>query len=118
MLMMLNRRGRVVLSALGLICALGTAPGAMAQELTAPNSPSAQNELKGATTGLGSSHRFSDAAAAAQHCGNSDPVVWSDGAHLTYDLPGAPGYGKRTGAYGFYACKSEADDAGFQPAPN
>jgi hypothetical protein len=31
---------------------------------------------------------------------------------LTYVMPGAPGYGS---ASGFYACKAEADDAGFQP---
>ncbi len=101
------------LAALSLICALGAAPAAMADGLTAPGSPSAQNEGQGATTGLGTGHRFASTAAAASHCGNSDPVVWSDGAHLTYALPGAPGYGKGQDDYGFYACKSEADGAGF-----
>ncbi len=109
-----KNRGLAVLSVVGLVCALGAAPAAKASALTAPGSPSAQNEGQGATSGLGDSHRFPSAAVAASHCGGSDPVVWSDGYHLTYDLPGAAGYGKGKGGYGFYACKSEADGAGFQ----
>jgi len=93
--------------------ALGAAPSAFAHELTAPNSPSARNEASGATSGLGSSHRFGDIASAQAHCGNSDPVVWSDGNSLGYVLPGSKQYGKATKNYGFYACRSEADDAGF-----
>lgn len=110
-----KNRGLAVLSVMSLVCALSAVPAAMAHALTAPGSPSAQNEGQGATTGLGSGHRFASATAAASHCGNSDPVVWSDGEHLTYALPGAPGYGKGKADYGFYACKSEADGAGFQP---
>jgi len=106
-------KSKNLLFAVSLICALGVAP-AMAHELTAPGSPSAQNEGKGATTGLGDSHRFPSTAAAQGHCSGNDPVVWSDGEHLTYDLAGSQGYGKGKGDYGFYACKSEADAAGFQ----
>jgi hypothetical protein len=113
-----KNRGLAVISAVGLLCMLGSAQVAMADALTVPGSPSAQNEGKGTTTGLGSSHRFSSAAEAASHCGNSDPVVWSDGYHLTYDLPGSQAYGKAKANYGFYACKSEADSAGFQVAPD
>jgi hypothetical protein len=109
-----TNRGLIVLSVVGLVCMLGSAQTARASALTAPGSPSAQNEGQGATTGLGSSHRFATTAEAASHCGNSDPVVWSDGSDLTYDLPGSQGYGKAKADYGFYACKSEADSAGFK----
>jgi hypothetical protein len=116
---MVRKNGwRAVFPILSLVCLIGLAPAAIARVLTAPNSPSAQNEWKGATTGLGSSHRFPDTASAVQHCGNTDPVVWSDGYHLTYYMPGSQNYGKTTGTYGFYACKSEADSAGFNPAQN
>jgi hypothetical protein len=107
-----KNRGLAVLSVVSLVCALGAAPAALAHALTAPGSASAQNEGMGATTGLGTGHRFANPAAAASHCGNADPVVWSDGEHLTYALPGQPDYGKGKD-YGFYACKSEADGAGF-----
>ncbi len=70
------------------------------------------NEDAGATTGLGSSHRFATAAAAANHC-PEDVVVWAPDHGLQYYMPGAAGYA-RSGA-GFYACKMEADDAGFSP---
>lgn len=116
--MIQENHGRAVLAALSLVCALGVAPAAMAQHLTMPNSPSAQNEWKGATTGLGSSHRFGAMADALSHCGSLDPVVWSDGYHLTYYMSGAKEYGKAKSNYGFYACKSEADSAGFQAAVN
>lgn len=112
-----NRRP-AVLSTLSLICMLGSAPAVMAQVPTAPNSPSAQNEWKGATSGLGSSHRFPSVAVAANHCGNIDPVVWSDGYNLTYYMPGSQHYGQDKSKHGFYACKSEADDAGFHAAEN
>jgi hypothetical protein len=112
--MKIKNSGLATLSAASLVCTLGLAQLAMANALTAPGSPSSQNEGKGATTGLGSSHRFSSAAAAGSHCGSGDPVVWSDGYHLTYDLQGSPGYGKAKAGYGFYACKSEADSAGFK----
>lgn len=116
--MILRSGNWAVLTVLALACTLGLMPVAMAHTLTAPNSPSATSEWKGATTGLGSSHRFSSAAEASSHCGADDPVVWSDGYHLTYDLPGSQNYGKTMSGYGFYACKSEADSAGFQQAGN
>lgn len=103
---------------MSLIFLTALAPAAMAQSLTAPNSPSAQSEDSGATNGLGSSHRFANPAVAKSHCGSDDPVVWSDGYHLTYSQPGTENYGKRTGNYGFYACQSEADSAGFHPVAN
>jgi hypothetical protein len=53
----------------------------------------------------------------SQLWGQGVPVVWSDGYHLTYALSGSPGYGKGQADYGFYACRSEADGAGFQAAP-
>jgi len=113
-----KNRGLAVLSVMSLCCALGLSQAARAGALTAPGSPSAENEGAGGTTGLGSSHRFATVAAASNHCGSSDPVVWSDGYHLTYDLPGSQGYGKAKADYGFYACKSEADNAGFKADSN
>lgn len=92
-------------------CGLAFAAAAQAHVMTAPNSPSARNEWKGATTGLGSSHRFPTMAAARRNC-ISDTIVWSDGYHLTYYLAGSKYYGNTK--YGFYACKAEADSAGFQ----
>ena len=116
--MILKSHGQTALSVLGLICTFGMVSTAMAHSLTAPNSPSAQNEWKGGSTGLGSSHRFPDLAAAKTHCGDIDPIVWSDGYSLTYYLPGSGYYGKATSKYGFYACKSESDAAGFHSAGN
>ncbi len=103
---------KTVWFALSLAGALAAAPVCLAQALTAPNSPSAMNQDKGATTGLGTSHRFASRTAALSHCGGSDPVVWSDGSSLSYAMPGSGDYGKSK-QYGFYACKSEADSAGF-----
>jgi hypothetical protein len=77
----------------------------------AQSNPSQMSEVQGATTGLGSSHRFATQDAAATHC-PGDTIVWASRGELTYVMPGAPGYGS---ASGFYACKAEADDAGFQP---
>jgi len=74
--------------------------------------PTQLNETQGATTGLGSSHRFPTRAAAYNHCAN-DTIVWSTSPNLIYDLPNSPNYGK---GHGFYACKAEADSAGFHPA--
>ncbi len=74
-------------------------------------SMSQQSEVAGATTGLGTSHRFKTPDAASNHC-PGDTVVWSSGPDLKYSLPGTAPYGKGAG---FYACKMEADDAGFQP---
>jgi hypothetical protein len=92
-----------VLPALSLLCALGAAPVAMAQ------SSSAMSEAAGATTGLGTHHRFPTTAAAMDHC-PGDTIVWHSGPGMSYSMPGAPAYGKRGG---FYACKAEADTAGF-----
>ncbi len=91
---------------------LAFAPIALAQPAPPPGSPSAINEAQGATTGLGSSHRFPTAAAATAHCFN-DTIVWSSGPDLIYHLPNSATYGKGAG---FYACKAEADDAGFHAA--
>jgi hypothetical protein len=91
---------------LGLLYALSAGSLAMAQ------SPSAQSAAAGATTGLGKSHRFATLDAAAAHC-PGDTVVWSDGRSLTYHLSAEPaGY-----SHGFFACKMEADSAGFTAAP-
>jgi hypothetical protein len=111
-------RAKYLAPAIVLTMVLGAGSASYGQALTAPNSPSASNQALGATTGLGSSHRFARAAAAQAHCGNSDTVVWSDGYHLTYDLPGSADYGKSATHSGFYACKSEADSAGFHAAGN
>jgi hypothetical protein len=97
-----------LLAVLAVSCSLGVASVALAQTLT----PSAQNEREGDTTGLGQSHRFATAAAAADHC-PGDTIVWSASPDLIYVLPGASTYGVGTG---FYACKAEADDDGFSPA--
>ncbi len=86
----------------------GPHPASQAQ----PSNPSGMNEQQGATTGLGASHRFRTAAAAADHC-PGDTVVWLSGRKLVYDLPAAAGYGKGTGQY---ACRMEAEDAGFHNA--
>ncbi len=98
-----------VLPALALIGGLGTASVAMAQSTT----PSTASEDNGATTGLGTHHRFSTVAAAQQHC-PGDTIVWSNGVKMTYHVvaPGSAGKAK----HGFYACKMEADSAGFHQA--
>jgi hypothetical protein len=103
------------LPVLCLVGALGAAPGALAQtSKPLATTPSAINETQGATTGLGSSHRFTTKAAAFDHCAN-DTVVWSASPDLLYVLPSSPDYGK---GHGFYACKAEADDAGFHASGN
>jgi hypothetical protein len=82
--------------------------GAFAQNAM---TPSQMSEVQGATTGLGTSHRFHSVDAAMQHC-PGDTIVWASGTKLTYKMPSAPGYG--VSGHGFYACKMEADGAGFQ----
>jgi hypothetical protein len=72
--------------------------------------PSATSEQQGATTGLGSSHRFRTVADAEDHC-PGDTIVWLTGSKLVYLLPGDAKYGQGRGAY---ACQMEADSAGFQ----
>jgi hypothetical protein len=113
---MMNSNFRIGLLGIALFGALGAYGAALAQSppLAAPvaSSPNAISATQGATTGLGDSHRFPTQAAAIAHCSN-DTIVWSSGPALTYSLPNAAGYGKGSG---FYACKGEADDAGFHPA--
>lgn len=87
---------------------LGLVPTALAQATT----PTAQNEAQGATTGLGTSHRFKTEAAAHGHCAD-DVIVWSSGPDLTYVPSTSPAFGRGNG---FYACKMEADSAGFHAA--
>jgi hypothetical protein len=96
-----------ILPALTLIGGLGTASVAMAQ-----STPSTASEDAGATTGLGSHHRFPTVAAAQEHC-PGDTIVWSNGVSLTYHIVTSGGSG--SGKKGFYACKMEADTAGFHP---
>ena len=97
---------------LGLAAALLIATAAIAAPATEQLTPSAQNEQMGATAGLGESHRFPTAAAATDHC-PGDSIVWLHGPNLTYYLPDTAKYGKGAGSY---ACKAEADDAGFKSA--
>ncbi len=108
------RTGLVGVALFGALCAYGAALAQSPPMGSTPlaNTPSAMSATHGATTGLGDSHRFATPAAAAAHCSN-DTIVWSTGTGLTYTLPNASDYGKGTG---FYACKGEADDAGFHPA--
>jgi len=95
-----------VLPALTLMGGLGTASVAMAQ------SSSSASEDAGATTGLGTHHRFPSVAAAQAHC-PGDAIVWSNGVNLTYHVVSGD---SGTASHGFYACKMEADTAGFHPA--
>jgi len=91
--------------ALTLIGGLGTASIALAQ------SASSASEDAGATTGLGSHHRFASVAAAEAHC-PGDTIVWSNGVKLTYRTVSGS---TAKASHGFYACKMEADSAGFRP---
>lgn len=108
-------RIRHILLGLALMGSLGASGAALAQTMAPQAStPNAVSETQGATTGLGASHRFPSLATASAHCA-TDTVVWSSGPALVYVLPSSPNYGKGAG---FYACKSEADDAGFHPSSN
>jgi hypothetical protein len=100
---------RRILFGLALIGAAGAFQTAFAQ-----STPTAINEAQGAMSGLGTSHRFATHPAAAAHC-PGDTVVWSASPDLLYDLPASPDFGK---GGGFYACKAEADDAGFHAESN
>jgi hypothetical protein len=106
-----------LLSVFSMIGVLSLACVAVAQTPSVPqaSTSSAQSEAAGATTGLGTSHRFKTLAAAADHCPD-DTIVWSSGAGASYHLPGSQFYGKA--GQGFYACKAEADGAGFSNAGN
>jgi hypothetical protein len=53
-------------------------------------------------------------ADATNHCPGTI-IVWSSGPNLIYQLPSSNNYGKGSG---FYACKDEADAAGFHAANN
>ena len=114
--MTLSIQKRSVLPALVLICVLGAVSAAVAQTSPEPqaSTPSAQSEVEGATTGLGTSHRFGTSADATDHCPGTI-IVWSSGPNLIYQLPGSGDYAKGSG---FYACKDEADAAGFSAANN
>ncbi len=90
-------------------------PAGSSNMMTAPGSSSAMSEAQGATTGLGTSHRFATVAAATAHC-PSDTIVWSSRSSKSYHLAASKYYGKTK--HGFYACKAEADDAGFHALSN
>lgn len=105
---------RIGLVGISMFGALGAYGAALAQSpplATPAVSASSMSAVQGASTGLGDSHRFATPAAATAHCSN-DTIVWSSGPSLTYALPNAANYGKGSG---FYACKTEANDAGFHP---
>jgi hypothetical protein len=108
---MMHSNFRLGLLGIAMFGALSAYGAALAQSPALAATPSAISATQGATTGLGDSHRFATPAAATAHC-SGDTIVWSSGPDLTYSLPNAPNYGK---GHGFYACKSEADDAGFHP---
>jgi hypothetical protein len=95
-----------ILPAIALVGGLAASASAFAQ------TPSQQSAVMGATTGLGSHHRFASIAMAQDHC-PGDTIVWSNGVSKTYKVvqPGAAKAGR-----GFYACKMEADGAGFTQA--
>ncbi len=100
---------RTLLPAMTLIAGLGAAGlGAAVPALAA--TPSQESAAMGATTGLGWHHRFPTMAAAQANC-PGDAIVWASGNKLTYKVvqPGA----KKPSGHGFYACKLEADSAGF-----
>jgi hypothetical protein len=78
----------------------------------AATTASTASEDAGATNGLGSHHRFPTVAAAQEHC-PGDTIVWSNGVNLTYHMVGG---GSGMAHHGFYACKMEADTAGFHQA--
>jgi hypothetical protein len=97
---------RTLLPAATLIGGLALSGAAMAQ------TASQQSLVNGATTGLGAHHRFSSVAAAKDHCPD-DTIVWSNGVGKTYKMVPS---GMMKSGHGFYACKMEADTAGFSPA--
>ncbi len=101
-------RNQILRFAAMLVAGVSLGLGA-AHAQSSASTPSAVNATEGATTGLGTSHRFATAAAATAHC-PGDTIVWSGGKKLTYVLPGAASYGKGSG---FYACLMEAKMAGF-----
>jgi hypothetical protein len=94
---------RTLLPAATLIGGLALSGAAMAQ------SASQESLVKGATTGLGAHHRFSTIAAAQDHC-PGDTIVWSNGVSTTYKIVQSD---TTKAGHGFYACKMEADSAGF-----
>jgi hypothetical protein len=95
-----------LLSAITLVGGLAASTAAFAQ------SASQQSLINGATTGLGAHHRFSSIAAAQDHC-PGDTIVWSNGVSKTYKIVES---GSAPAGRGFYACKLEADGAGFTQA--
>ena len=140
MMMSIQRIGSII-PAFGLVCALSAAP-ALAQTsmappsmaptsttsnsmtpakpaaggmMAAPGTAAAPREAQGAPPGRGPSHRFATIAAATAHC-PSDTIVWSSRSGKSYHLAASKYYGKTK--HGFYACKAEADDAGFHALSN
>lgn len=96
-----------------ILCAPALAQNAPMAKQPLASTPSQMSEVNGAESGLGSSHRFKSQEAAQNHC-PGDTIVWGSGVTKTYYLPGAVPYGHTP--RGFYACKMEADSAGFSPA--
>jgi uncharacterized membrane protein (UPF0136 family) len=92
-----------------LLSALAVAGGLIASTGAFAQSASQNSLVSGATTGLGAHHRFSTVAAAQDHCPD-DTIVWSNGVSKTYKVVQA---GSTKSGHGFYACKMEADTAGF-----
>ncbi|GAB0113840.1 hypothetical protein [Acidisoma sp. C75] len=89
------------------------AGGMMAGGAAFAQTASQQSLDQGATTGLGAHHRFTSVAAAQAHC-PGDTIVWSNGVNLTYHVVQSPTQAK---GRGFFACKMEADTAGFHEVP-
>lgn len=100
------------MTSIKLLPALALVGGLVASASAFAQTPSQQSASAGATTGLGTHHRFSSIAAAQDHC-PGDTIVWSDGVHKTYKVVQS---GAGTASHGFYACKMEVDDAGFTQA--
>ena len=95
-----------LLSALAIFGGIAISTSAFAQ------SASQESLVAGATTGLGAHHRFATIAAAQDHC-QGDTIVWSNGMSKTYKIVQS---GAGSASHGFFACKMEADSAGFTQA--
>jgi hypothetical protein len=104
--MAMIRRWTALLPAAMLMGGMTLAGAAFAQ------TPSQESLDQGATTGLGAHHRFTTIAAAQAHC-PGDTIVWSNGVNLTYHVVQS---GDQPKGRGFFACKMEADSAGFHQA--
>ena len=98
-----------LISTLGLALLLPAGFGMQTTALAQPLSPSAMNERQERQPGLARRTGSAPPPMRPSHC-PGDTIVWLSGAKLVYLLPGAVRYGKGTGAY---ACRMEADGAGF-----